>query len=289
LLASCRRCCELAAVGFATNEVAVNHAPHYANQYENIYMRREAGILEVRFHTNDGPLIWSGSAHRDLGHAFEEIARDTDNRVVLLTGSGGAFCVDVATAGWGDDLNTTTGRDRIYWEGRRLLKNLLNIEVPIIAAVNGPAHMHAEIALLCDIVICASTTTFQDPHFIDGSVPGDGVHIVWPLLLGMNRGRYFQYTGQILSATEALELGLVGEILQTEKLLPRAWELARQLSVATTIQLRYTRIALTMRLQQLLEPGLGYGLMLEMFGALDDARLGRPRVSNSSHPKIQPS
>jgi enoyl-CoA hydratase/carnithine racemase len=108
--------------------------------------------------------------------------------------------------------------------------NHLNIEVPIIAAVDGPALIHAEIAVLCDIVLASENAAFQDaPHFPNAIVPGDSVHIVWPLLLGPNRGRYFVLTGQELSAQEAFDLGV---ILPQERLLPRAWELARQITIA---------------------------------------------------------
>jgi enoyl-CoA hydratase/carnithine racemase len=100
---------------------------------------------------------------------------------------------------------------------------LLEIEVPVISAVNGPAWRHSEIPLLCDIVLAADTAQFQDSaHFPSDVVPGDGMHIVYPLLLGMNRGRYFLLTGQTLNAQKALELGLVAEVHPPDKLLGRA-------------------------------------------------------------------
>ena len=74
--------------------------------------------------------------------------------------------------------------------------NFLNIEVPVISAVNGPAWRHSELPLLADIVLAADTAQFQDSaHFTGGLVPGDGMHIVYPLLLGVNRARYFLLTG----------------------------------------------------------------------------------------------
>ncbi len=88
----------------------------------------------------------------------------------------------------------------------------MDIDVPIIAAVNGPAIVHAEIAVLSDIVLAAESATFADAaHFPHGTVSGDGAHLVWPLLLGPNRGRYFLYTGQRLDASTALELGVVSD------------------------------------------------------------------------------
>jgi enoyl-CoA hydratase/carnithine racemase len=142
--------------------------------------------------------------------------------------------------------------------------NLLNIEVPIISAINGPAWRHSEIPLLCDIVLAADTVRFQDSaHFNSDVVPGDGMHIVYPLLLGMNRGRYFLMTGQTLDAAEALRLGLVAEVLPADKLLPRAWDLAGDLARRPTLLLRYTRLLFTEYLRRQMHDLLGYGLAME--------------------------
>lgn len=156
--------------------------------------------------------------------------------------------------------------------------DLLDIDVPMIAAVNGPATVHAELALLCDIVLAAEDTIFQDaPHFSNGLVPGDGVHIIWPLLLGPNRGRYFLLTGQKLSAAEALNLGVVNEVLPRDKLLPRAWELAEILAKQPRLTCRYARVAITQHLKKLFLDGLGYGLILEgMAGSDAWPSKGRP-------------
>ena len=88
--------------------------------------------------------------------------------------------------------------------------------------------------MLCDIVLASETAEFQDSaHFPTGLVPGDGMHIIYPLLLGPNRGRYFLLTGQIIAARQAHELGLVGEVLPKDRVLARAWELAEQLAQTT--------------------------------------------------------
>lgn len=238
----------------------------YANKYQDMRMQRRNGILEVTFHTNGGPLLWNESVHRELGYACTDIGADPENRLVILTGTGDAFCAEIDFSSFGD-LGTPRVWDRIYWEGKRMLMNLLDIEVPMIAAVNGPAFVHAEIAVLCDIVLAADTAMFQDaPHFPNGLVPGDGVHVVWPLLLGANRGRYFLLTGQKLSAQEALQLGVVSEVMPREQLLARAWELAEQLIKQPPLTLRYARVAMVQQLKRMMLDNLGYGLALEGLG-----------------------
>jgi enoyl-CoA hydratase/carnithine racemase len=216
----------------------------------------------MRLHTDDGPLIWGDGPHSELGACFEYVGQDRGNRVVILTGTGDRFMTRVDTSWIG--AMTPDKWDRIYYNGKRLLKSLLDIEVPVIGAINGPARVHAEIAVLSDITLAADTADFQDsPHFRRGTVPGDGVHVVWQALLGPNRGRYFMLTGQRLSVEEALQLGVVNEIVPAELLNERAWELATELARQADTTLRYSRVALTQNLKRMILEGVGYGLALE--------------------------
>jgi enoyl-CoA hydratase/carnithine racemase len=239
----------------------------YSTRYEHVAMRRDAdGILELRLHTAGGPLIWGAGPHTELGYAFTDVGSDPENRVVILTGTGDRFIAAIDST-WIGPMSPKKW-DTIYAHGKRLLQRLLDIEVPVIGAVNGPASVHAELAVLSDIVLAADHAYFSDaPHFRRGTVPGDGVHVVWPLLLGPNRGRYFLLTGQRLSSADAAELGVVSEVLPADRLLDRAWELARQLSAQPDTTLRYTREAVTLPIKRLLLDNLGYGLALEGLGA----------------------
>jgi len=240
--------------------------PAYFDRYAGIAFRREDGILEMRIHTRGGSARWGywGGLHRELGPSFRDVADDTENRVVILTGTGDSFC-----SGYDDQgeqpptLNAATW-DTIVREGQSLLRNLVEIEVPVIAAVNGPAFIHAEIAVLADIVLASEDASFADKaHAISGVMPGDGVQAVWPMLLGPNRARYFLLTGQEIGAREALALGIVGEVLPADALLDRAWEHARQLAQRPPLAMRYARMTLIAPLREALGRNLAPGLVME--------------------------
>ena len=162
----------------------------YRDKYENVRMKREDGILEVALHSGGGPLVFNGYVHEALMRAFRDIGDDRENHVVILTGTGDEFCTRITPDGF--DFFTPTGYDKILREGTKILENILDIQVPMIAAINGPVTVHSEYALLCDIVIATEDASFSDaPHPAFGIVPGDGVHIVWPEVIGEIRGRYF--------------------------------------------------------------------------------------------------
>ena len=244
----------------------------YRDKYENVRMKREDGILEVALHTRDGPLVFNGYVHEALVRAFRDIGDDRDNHVVILTGTGDEFCAQLSPEGF--DFFTPTGYDKILREGVKILENILDIQVPMIAAINGAATVHSEYALLCDIVIAAEGAYFQDvAHPAFGIVPGDGLHILWPEVIGEIRGRYFLLSGQKLSAQQAQEYGAVNEVVAREALLPRAWELARHLKKQNPLTLRYTRMALSNRFRRRLQEGLSYGLALEGISAAQVAAL----------------
>jgi enoyl-CoA hydratase/carnithine racemase len=234
----------------------------YSVRYRHVAMRRIDNIIELRLHSDGQSLVWGASPHSELGHCFADVGSDPQNHVVILTGTGAAFLADVDTS-WAYPQDPQKW-DTIFANGRRLLMNLLDIEAPVIAAVNGPATVHAEIPALSDICIAADTACFADEaHFRYGVVPGDGVHVIWPALLGPNRGRSFLLRSERIEAAEALRLGIVSEVVPAHVTLERAWQVARELAQKPHKALRYTRLAFTQPLKRLLLENLGFGLALE--------------------------
>jgi enoyl-CoA hydratase/carnithine racemase len=238
--------------------------------------RSSEGVLEVVLHTDGGTLLFNGYVHEELVELFHRIGQDADNRVVILTGAGEAFIDRIDADGF--DFFTPRGFDKVYREGKKILANLIDIPVPVIAALNGPTTVHSEYALLCDIVIATPDTIFQDkPHFAFGIVPGDGIHSLWPEVIGSIRGRTFVLTQQIIGAEEAKTLGVISEIVPRERLLPRAREIAGRIAKLPPLTISYTRVALTQKLRRIVDESVGYGLALEGISAADVARTNQSR------------
>lgn len=244
----------------------------YRDAFANARLTRKPnGVLEVALHTNGGKLVFDGHTHEQFVDLFHAIGEDRDNRVVILTGTGDAFMDAISPDGF--DFFTPQGFDKILREGRKVLSNILDIEVPMISALNGPVLLHSEYALLTDIILATPETVFQDkPHFDFGIVPGDGVNLLWPEVIGSVRGRYFILTRQLLDAQTAKDYGAVNEIVPADRLLARAHEIADGIAALPPLTGRYTRIALTQKLRRIVDEGAGYGLALEGISAADVAR-----------------
>jgi enoyl-CoA hydratase/carnithine racemase len=247
--------------------------PAYFTSYKNLQMSRTpSGVLTLRFHTDGGPATFTGQMHTDLPRALAEIGDDRDNRVLVLTGTGDRFMADIDGPSLGD-ITKLAQWDRTIAEGRRVMQRLVDLEMPIVAAVNGPATVHSEYALLADIVIAADTTVFSDfPHLTFGIVPGDGIHIAWEEALGLNRARYLTLTQGSFTAQQAERWGAVAEVVPLDQVLPRARELAEALAAKPQLLTRYLAITVRQRLSRRMAEGTQLGMALEGLTAADLAQ-----------------
>src|SRR3974377_73825 len=242
----------------------------YVNKYTEIKLERRNGILQMTLHTKGGPVRWGPTIQAELVDAFTQIGADRANRIIILTGAGNEFSGPRAEPGYSfyrevSHHITANLLDTIHWNAHRLMTRMLDIEGPMIGVGHGPAMRHSESPLMCDTVIASDDATFEDTaHFkLASQTPGDGIGIVYTMLLGLNRARYFMLTGQVIGAKEAKELGLVAEVMSREQLLPRAWELAGQLAEKNDLLLRYTRVTLIQPLKKWIEQEVMYNLALE--------------------------
>jgi enoyl-CoA hydratase/carnithine racemase len=251
----------------------------YSQCYRFVQMERgEDGILLMTLHDEGRSFHWSLEAQAEMVHAFREIGADRGNRLIIMTGTGEEFSGPRSSPDPHDSVyarsgitHTPTDLDKIHWNAKRLILNALDIEVPMIGVVNGPAKRHCELPLMCDIVLGATDCSFEDTaHFHLGlHVPGDGMSVLLTQLLGINRARYMMLTGQVIQAQQALDWGLVAELHSREKLLDRAWELARELASRPDLLLRYSRIVLTDPLRKVMEQSLQYHLSMETLATID--------------------
>jgi enoyl-CoA hydratase/carnithine racemase len=243
----------------------------YAEKWREFFtFRREDGILEIAMHSDGGPCRWGLEVHRALIPAFADVHHDPGNECVIFTGTGDSFLAPSDDESWArngfeGEFGFDQGYDVFYADQTKEPFALLNLEIPVISAINGPILMHHELGLINDIVLCSDNTIFREGHFsYMGIVPGDGVQIVFRELLGINRSRYFLYTGQKITAARALELGLVGEVLPQDELLDRAWEIARTVFMTKDrIQRRLSRSLFVQPWRELFTRELGHGMALE--------------------------
>jgi enoyl-CoA hydratase/carnithine racemase len=236
----------------------------WPGRWKRISVRHDAGVTELRMHREGGPLVWDATIHLELTEAFLAVDLDPNSKVMILVGTGDAFCTEIDLASFdkpGLDWN------EVWFEGRRMLDLLVQLNIPVITAVNGPARIHAELGVLADIMLSTPDAVFADhAHFTRGTTPGDGVHAVWPKLLGPTRASYFLLTGAEITAEEALRIGFVHEVHERDVLLDRAWAHAAQLAKSSRPTLQYTRTALSLGIRRNFSEDMSHGLALQGHG-----------------------
>ena len=158
--------------------------------YETITIeKRPDGVAVLTLNRPERLNAVNGAMHSELTTIWLDLQADPDVRAAVLTGAGRAFCAggDFSPS---SNMTTKTGLPMIQ-EARRIVDNMLDVEKPIIAAVNGAAAgLGATIALLCDVVIASRNARIGDPHVKMGITAGDGGAVIWPLLVGVNRAKY---------------------------------------------------------------------------------------------------
>ena len=244
--------------------------PDYFSAYKGLRMARDAqGVLLVELNTNGGPLLFSAHDHTDFVDGFYRIAQDRNNKIVILTGTGGEFITGVDFQSFGNVADPDVW-SQVHDEGVQILENLANIRVPVIAAIEGRAHVHSEYALLADVIVAGEGATFNDlPHFAGGIVPGDGIFTTWSYRAGPGRAEAFLLDPQPLKARTAQEWGVVSEVVPNGQTVARARELAALYLKAPEVTRRNTRAHFIQPLKERIVHDVGYGLSLEGASAAD--------------------
>ena len=191
-------------------------------------LKREDGILQVTWKTNDGPMHHSGMSHRAMSQLTRTISMDLENEIIIITHIGDNWMIESDANGW--ETYSQLPRQRFehqYFDDTNLIKNMVfDIQVPTIGAMPGPGF-HWDSAMLCDVTICTEDTKIEVPHAQGGLVPGDGMGLMFQHYLGTKKGNYYMMTTRQVTAPQMLEWGLVSEVVPKGKAVERAWEIAR--------------------------------------------------------------
>jgi len=241
--------------------------PDYG-RYQCIKVEKDDKLATVTFNRPDALNAVNNQLHDELEHIWIDLAGDSEINAILLTGAGRAFSAGGDVKGMANRWGTEEGRKwaiEIATAGRRLIQNMLDVEQPIIGAINGDAMgLGANIALLCDVIVMSETARIADTHVKVGIVAGDSGAIIWPLLVGPARAKEFLMRGTIITGADAAKMGLVNYSVPADQVMGKAHEIARELADGPTYAIRWTKMSVNKFLKQQVNLILDSSLAYEM-------------------------
>ena len=214
--------------------------------FKGLKVEKSEGVAVLTLNRPERLNAIDRTTHAELENVFILLNEDSDVRAVLITGAGRAFCAGGDIKGMAERVDTGSQTQSVIRSGggKRLLQNILDLKVPLVAAVNGPAvGLGATIALFCDTVIMGESARIGDTHVSVGLVAGDGGAVIWPLLIGVSRAKYYLMTGELIPAPEAYRLGLVHQVVPDDELMETAMGLAHRLASGPTKAISYSKMA----------------------------------------------
>lgn len=208
----------------------------------------------------------SARMHAELAQVWLDVDRDSETRVVILRGAGKGFSGGGDLSLVEDITRDFATRARVWREARDLVYNIINCSKMVVSAMHGPAVGAGLVAgLLADVSIAAKNARIIDGHTRLGVAAGDHAAIVWPLLCGMAKAKYYLLTCKQVSGEEAERIGLVSLCCEEAELQAKALEVARELAAGAQTALRWTKYSLNNWLR-MAGPSFDASLALEMLG-----------------------
>ena len=200
----------------------------------------------------------------ELPRIFFEADRDQRIDIIVLTGEGRAFSAGGDLDGMMKNLDGIDNFLAGYRNGKRFMQLMLDTEKPIIAKVNGDAvGMGCTLALCADIVVASETARFGDPHVRVGLAAGDGGGVFWPHNAGSANAKYFLMTGDLISAAEAKEIGLIAKVVPQDRLDAEVDRIVGRLKSNSMVSVRFSKSILNIPLRQALASSVDAGFALE--------------------------
>ena len=235
------------------------------DDFSTIGFEHDGAVLVVTLDHPDSALNAVDEAlHHDLTHLFGRLKLEREARAIVLTGAGRAFSAGGDFA-WFPTLQDPERLEHLRLDARQMIFDLLDVHLPVVAAVNGPAMgLGASIALLCDTTFMADTAVIGDPHVRVGLVAGDGGTIAWPLALGPMMAKRFLLTGDSVGAEEAVRLGLAAGVYPADDLLGESIAFARRLTELPPLAVQYTKQAVNAWIKATTLPAFEHANTLEI-------------------------
>ena len=235
------------------------------SDYEALHFDRVGHVLRVAIdHPRSALNAVDGLLHDEFTRLFRELKRESEARAVLLTGRGRAFSAG-GDFSWFPTLDDLEKLDHLRRDAKQMIWDLLDVELPIVAALNGPAiGLGASLALLCDVIFMSEAATLADPHVRVGIVAGDGGTAIWPLVLGPARAKQFLLTGDPVTADDAFRMGLVNAVAAPDALEEEALAFATRLAAGAPLAVRYTKQAVNKLVKDALNTAFDTSTALEI-------------------------
>ncbi|WP_040495169.1 enoyl-CoA hydratase/isomerase family protein [Ilumatobacter nonamiensis] len=237
----------------------------FADDFETMRFERDGDVLTVTIgHPESAMNAVDARLHREFAELFRLLKQEGDARVIVLTGSGRAFSAGGDMA-WFPELRDPEQMHALRREAKQIIWDQLDVEIPIVCALNGPAvGLGASIALLCDVIVMAESAAIIDPHVQVGLVAGDGGAAIWPLLVGPLAAKRHLMLGQPLTADEAQRLGVAAEVCGVDELAGRARDWADRIAAQPPLAVQGTKIAVNQQVKQALLTSFDLSTALEM-------------------------
>ena len=209
------------------------------------FSHRDHGVLLITINRPEKYNAADEELHSELARVWTDVAADPETRVAVITGAGQAFSAggDLAMVErMAGDYNRVS---HMLKEMSELVYNIINCDKPIVSAINGVAVGAGTVAaLLADVAIVAEDARIGDGHVKLGVAAGDHAAIIWPLLAGMAKARYYLLTGEMITGAEAERIGMVAKALPKDQVLDEALRVADQLATGAQPAIRLTKRAL---------------------------------------------
>jgi enoyl-CoA hydratase len=244
--------------------------------YETILVERRDRVLYLTLNRPEALNAVNGRMHAELARIFLDAGMDDDSEVIVITGAGRAFSAGGDIPWLQSMMEHPHEFQRTGIEGKRIVMSILEARQPVIAKVNGAAvGLGATVALACDVVFAAQGARIGDPHVSVGFAAGDGGTALWPALIGYARAREYLYTGELIPAERAAEIGLINHVVPADRLDEEVETFARRLVNGAIRAIQWTKLAVNSPLRAQASANLDTSLALETLSNMtDDHREG---------------